>query len=85
MRRVKLPCLCKGSQCRGFGDHRDIQGWGLGRLKGGYIGSIFGATIGVIKGDTKSLDSSSCKMLFLSLPSLFAARGWGAIPPRAAQ
>ena len=32
----------------------------LNSLKGGYIGIIYGTTIGVIKGDTRSLDYSSC-------------------------
>ena len=29
-------------------------------FKGGYIGVIYGITIGAIKGDTRSLDYSSC-------------------------
>ena len=33
--------------------------YSLNSLKGGYIGIIYGTTIGVIKGDTRSLDYSS--------------------------
>ena len=33
--------------------------YSLNSLKGGYIGDYMGTTIGVIKGDTRSLDSSS--------------------------
>ena len=31
----------------------------LNSLKGGYMGIIYGTTIGVIKGDTRSLDNGS--------------------------
>ena len=34
--------------------------YSLNSLKGGYIRDYIGATIGVIKGDTRSLDYSSC-------------------------
>ena len=33
--------------------------YSLNSLKGGYIGDCIGGTIGVIKGDTRSLDSGS--------------------------
>ena len=33
--------------------------YSLNSLKGGYIGDCIGTTIGVIKGDTRSLDYSS--------------------------
>ena len=32
----------------------------LNSLKGGYIGDYIGATTGLIKGDTRSLDNGSC-------------------------
>ena len=34
--------------------------YSLNSLKGGYIGVYIGTTIGVIKGDTRSLDNGSC-------------------------
>ena len=32
-------------------------------IKGGYIGDYMGTTMGVIKGDTRSLDCSSCSSI----------------------
>ena len=39
--------------------------YSLNSLKGGYIGDYIGSTIGVIKGDTMSLDYCSCEYSIL--------------------
>ena len=52
--------------------------YSLNSLKGGYIGNYIRDCLGVIKGDTRSLDHSSC--VYLSHQDLFAATT--AIEPR---
>ena len=41
--------------------------YSLNSLKGVYIGDYIGTTIGVIKGDTRSLDYSSCRDRYSNL------------------
>ena len=41
-------------------DYKCNVGHGLNSFKGGYIGDYIGGIIGLIKGDTRSLDYSSC-------------------------
>ena len=56
---------CRGSHCKGqgwmlsIGALRGQVSYSLNSLKGGYIGDYIGTTIGLIKGDTRSLDYSS--------------------------
>ena len=50
--------------------------YNLNSLKGGYIGIIYGTTIGVIKGDTRSLDYSSCDLGQVSRGLIVVCRLW---------
>ena len=44
--------------------HQKHVSYSPNSLKGGYIGEIYGTIIGVIKGDTRSLDYGSCQGFF---------------------
>ena len=49
--------------------HRGYMSYSLNSLKGGYKGDYIGGIIGVIKGDTRSLDYSSYEDYIPLLPA----------------
>ena len=67
--------LCRQSlHPRPYTNHRTHMSYSLNSLRGVIWGIIYGTTIGVIKGDTRSLDNGSYDFLWEFLPS--SAKPW---------
>ena len=57
---AKALCpIVRCSLAKNLGGKDKQMSYSLNSLKGGYIGDYIGTTIGVIKGDTRSLDYGS--------------------------